>query len=458
MIALYSRVSTSEQAREGYSIGEQEERLAAFCRSRGWSKFKHFTDAGYSGGNMNRPALQDMLAGIEKGTITRVIVYKLDRLSRSQKDTIELLEDVFLPHGVDFISVCENFDTGSAFGKAMIGMFSVFAQLEREQIKERSAVGREARAKDGKWHGGSCPPIGYDYVDGFLKVNQFEAMLVRDIFKMYLSGYTVTEIKNELNARGTFHKYGRWNGTTIKKILTSPTYTGKVPYHGQWFDGRHKAIIDEKTLSAAVALSEKTHRYREADIHDAHIMGVLYCARCGEKYMRISTHTGRKPESRRRVSYCFCSSKRKGHFCGNQNYRLDHLEKAVFDEMRLLTLADVKAYRREEKRNTNAAQLEKELAKLSKQRSRLIDLYSLGSFDADELSAKIASIDDARAKIEKQLAADALRPIDELAPVIRSIGDVIDSNDHISIRALVDTLIRRIEIDGDDVNIYWNFD
>ena len=251
MIALYERVSTQDQKENGYSIGEQIERLAAFCRSRGWSKYKHFTDAGYSGGNMNRPALQDMIAGIEKGTITRVIVYKLDRLSRSQKDTIELLEDVFMPHGVDFISVCENFDTGSAFGKAMIGMFSVFAQLEREQIKERSAIGKEARAKDGKWHGGSCVPIGYDYKNGELIVNEYEAMQVREVFRMYTTGYTFTEIMNNLNGRGINHRYGQWNMTTIRKILTSPTYIGKLIYRGEIYEGRQKAIIDEKTFNAA---------------------------------------------------------------------------------------------------------------------------------------------------------------------------------------------------------------
>ena len=105
MIALYSRVSTAEQAREGYSIGEQQERLTAYCKSRGWSDFKHFTDGGFSGGNMNRPALQDMIKAIKQGTVSKVIVYKLDRLSRSLKDTLELLEDVFLPNNVHFIYV-----------------------------------------------------------------------------------------------------------------------------------------------------------------------------------------------------------------------------------------------------------------------------------------------------------------------------------------------------------------
>ena len=458
MIALYSRVSTAEQAREGYSIGEQQERLTAYCKARGWHDYKLFTDAGYSGGNMNRPALQELIASVKKGTVTRVIVYKLDRLSRSQKDTLLLLEDLFLPNNVDFISMCESIQLDSAFGRAMLGVMGVFAQLEREQIKERSSIGREARAKDGKWHGGNCPPVGYDYKNGELTVNEYEAMQVCDIFRMYVSGYTLTEIRNELNGRGTHHRYGQWNITTIKKILKSPTYIGKLTYNGTVYEARHKAIIDEKTYAAANALIDKRRYYREADIHDAHIMGVLYCAKCGEKYMRMSTHTGRKPETRRRISYCFCSSKRKGNYCGNQRYRLDHLEKAIFDELRLLSVSDVKAYRKEKNTESRTAPLEKELAKIAKQRSRLVDLYALGQFDAGELSAKIAPLDERRTKIEKQLADDAMRPIEELDHAIKSIGDVLDSGDHIAIRALVNTLIDRIEIDGDDINIYWDFD
>ena len=136
MIALYSRVSTTEQAKEGYSIGEQQDRLKAYCDSRGWKGYKHFVDGGFSGAKIDRPGLQEMIEGIHAGSIKKVIVYKLDRLSRSQKDTLELIEDVFIPNDVDFISITENLDTGSAFGRASIGLMACFAQLERENIKD----------------------------------------------------------------------------------------------------------------------------------------------------------------------------------------------------------------------------------------------------------------------------------------------------------------------------------
>ena len=137
--ACYVRVSTEHQ-RENYSIAEQTDRLTAFCAAKDITIGRIYTDGGYSGGTLRRPALQDMLAHLPEYDV--VIVYKLDRLSRSQKDTLLLIEDYFLAKQVDFISVCENFDTSTPLGRAMIGMLSVFAQLEKEQITERFTMGR----------------------------------------------------------------------------------------------------------------------------------------------------------------------------------------------------------------------------------------------------------------------------------------------------------------------------
>ena len=150
--ALYIRVSTLEQAQEGYSIGAQKERLLAFCKAHDWLVADFYIDGGYSGSNLDRPGIQKLIA--ETGSFDLVLVMKLDRLSRSQRDTLYLIEDVFLPAGVDFISMAESFDTSTPFGRAMIGILSVFAQLEREQIKERTFMGRVERAKEGLFHGG----------------------------------------------------------------------------------------------------------------------------------------------------------------------------------------------------------------------------------------------------------------------------------------------------------------
>ena len=164
-IALYIRVSTEAQAEEGYSIEAQEKILRAECTAKEYDEalIRTYIDAGASGSNIERPALRDLIADSTAGLISTVIVYKLDRLSRSQKDTLYLIEDVFIPNGVDFVSVNERLDTGSPYGKAMIGILSAFAQLERENISLRTRMGMKERVRSGLWPGGGRVPFGYDY-------------------------------------------------------------------------------------------------------------------------------------------------------------------------------------------------------------------------------------------------------------------------------------------------------
>ena len=132
--ALYVRVSTEAQAEEGYSVGAQTERLQSYCKAMGWAKTELYVDGGFSGSNLERPEMQRLIGDVKSGKTAAVLVYKLDRLSRSQKDTLYLIEDVFIPNDVDFISLNESIDTSTPYGRAMIGILSAFAQLERENI------------------------------------------------------------------------------------------------------------------------------------------------------------------------------------------------------------------------------------------------------------------------------------------------------------------------------------
>ena len=212
MIALYARVSTQEQALHGSSIEEQHSRMRSYCDALGWEVYKVYTDAGFSGSNTHRPALQELLRAVSEHKVDKVLVYKLDRLSRSQRDTLELIEDHFLANGVDFVSMSENFDTSAPIGKAMVGILAVFAQLEREQIKERMMMGRQARAKKGKYNGSRTDPIGYDYVDGSLVINEYEALQIRRIYDLFLGGMS------------------RWTSSAHSRRRDSPrnTETGKL--------------------------------------------------------------------------------------------------------------------------------------------------------------------------------------------------------------------------------------
>lgn len=152
--AIYIRVSTEFQAEEGYSIDAQKEQLSAYCISKGIKNYAFYIDGGWSGSNIDRPEMQKLIKDIKEDKISHVIVYKLDRLSRSQKDTLYLIEDVFNPHGVDFVSLNESMDTSTPMGRLMLGILSAFAQLERENIRLRTRMGMRERVKSGLWMGG----------------------------------------------------------------------------------------------------------------------------------------------------------------------------------------------------------------------------------------------------------------------------------------------------------------
>lgn len=187
--ALYCRVSTDAQFEDGYSIDAQKELLQAYCKSRQITNYKIFVDGGYSGSNLNRPAIQEVIEDSKQGKISTVVVYKLDRISRSQKDTLYLIEDVFLPNEVDFISMNESFDTSSPFGRAMVGILSVFAQLERDNIKLRTRMGMKKRVEEGYWMGGGIVPYGYDYdANQGILVKNGESDNVRKMYELYLEG------------------------------------------------------------------------------------------------------------------------------------------------------------------------------------------------------------------------------------------------------------------------------
>lgn len=282
--ACYVRVSTENQ-KENYSIEEQKSRLRAFCEAKDIVIGKMYVDGGYSGGNLRRPALQELLQRLPEYDL--VIVYKLDRLSRSQKDTLMLIEDYFLARKVDFISVCENFDTSTPLGRAMIGMLSVFAQLEKEQITERFTMGRIARAKNGYYHGGPTAPVGYDYVDGQLIVNEKKARQVRELFERFCRGASIHDCWLHMQAR--YGASGGWSSETqIRHVLVNEVYLGKVKFQGESYPGLHPPVIPEELFSRAQTLLQERKSSLSADSRPfaprTLLSGLLICGQCGARF------------------------------------------------------------------------------------------------------------------------------------------------------------------------------
>lgn len=466
MIACYVRVSTAEQKEHGYSIDEQIERLKNFCAALGYKSPKVYNDAGYSGAKIDRPALQSLIHDVKSHKIEKVLVYKLDRLSRSQKDTLMLIEDIFISNGCDFVSISENFDTSTPLGRAMIGILAVFAQLEREQIKERMNMGREARAKQGKYAGSWRHPIGYDYIDGKLVVNEFEKLQIQKIFEDYVSGKGLQKIADELNESGMTHKYGKWFDTTIRNLMQRKTYIGYVAFNGEWYKGDHEPIISEELFNKAQRLRQK----KRTDYEERHISyglavsylgGMIHCKQCGEKYYKFARSSQKK--GGKKYTYAFYSCKNRyprtkatGTECKNTNYHMEELDQIVFDEIRKLSFEGTpKRPRKPDKTPIIVSKINE----LDKQLDRLLALYTVGDVPLDKLQKNISKINEQKNNLEAELTAikNEQEEKEDYKAIVNSFDYVLEHGTLEDVRAVIKTLIDHIEIDGEDITIYWNF-
>lgn len=460
-VACYVRVSTENQL-ENYSVEEQTERLKAYCRARGYGIYKIYTDGGYSGGNTNRPALRQMISDIGQSQIEAVVVYKLDRLSRSQKDTLTLIEDDFLQNKVDFISVCENFDTTTPFGRAMIGILSVFAQLEKDQITERFTMGRIGRSKAGLFHGGGNAPKGYRYLDGKLIVDDSMAGQIQEIFTRFLSGQSINAISRQMTKA-----YGwSWNAAVkISNVIKNPVYCGKVRFKGQLYEGVHTPIVPEETYRRANALLSSAEREscktaaQKTPFRAGYLLsGLIYCSRCGARYS--ANHGFYKCYSRSKSSPRFVADPD----CRNENWAIGDLDHLVMEQIRTLTIphnlnAVFGTYSCSNPAPQQMKALKKRIADTDRQISKLIDLFQVDKMPVTQISERVAKLQAQKERDQAVLEAEEKEGFGtnrrEKFERILKTPDGLEDASMEERRLFVASLIERIEIDGNEVYIRW---
>ena len=236
--AIYVRVSTQEQAKEGLSVDAQIDKCKSFCDARDWDVFKVYRDAGYSAGSLNRPALELMLRDAQENKFNIILVYKIDRFSRKLKDLILVLDDL-KSKKINFTSVTEQIDTTSAMGEAFFQIIGVFAQLERGMVKERVELAFERKIKFGEAL--FRAPLGYVYQNKKLVPDQENATKIREIFEMCARDINYKEISQKFNIPSS----------TLYQLVKNPIYIGKIKYRGELHKGKHKALIDENLFNQA---------------------------------------------------------------------------------------------------------------------------------------------------------------------------------------------------------------
>lgn len=296
--AVYTRKSTDDGLEQEFnSLDAQRESGEAYIQSQkseGWQLIPtQYNDGGYTGANMERPGLRQLLKDIEAGTVHCVVVYKVDRLSRSLLDFSKIME-TFDKHNVAFVSVTQAFNTASSMGRLILNVLLSFAQFEREMISERTRDKIAATRRKGKWSGG-MPVLGYNVQNGKLVVDGREESMVREIFQLYLELGSALEVAANLNARGwrrkewTTRKGAQVGGkpfdkNSLYKLLSNVVYVGKVRHHENVYVGEHDGIVDPKIFERAQELL-RTNAGGKAQCqrnrHHALLRGLVKCASCG---------------------------------------------------------------------------------------------------------------------------------------------------------------------------------
>lgn len=482
-VAIYCRVSTTNQAEDGYSISEQQDKLNKYCEIMGWQVSEIYTDAGFSGSNIERPAIQNMIYDAKSHKFDTVLVYKLDRLSRSTRDNLFLIQDVFKNNNVEFISLNENIDTSSAMGGFFLTILAAFAELERETIKERMQLGKLGRIKSGKSSAVNNAALGYKYdksTDSRVIVPT-EAKLVQEVFERYSSGDSISRIVRDFLTRGITGKNGgHITPTRIRNILSNEVYIGKQRYQGKIYDATHEPIITEEMFYSVQKELEikQNDAYKKGNSRPFQakymLSGLLKCGYCGS---RFDTYVGKANKAGEKTVRYVCRNRktarakfsRKDIYDGlgysscpyDGFYYKQDLEDIVINEIleiqydkdklkNLISEKKVKAFDEDLVKN--------DILAIQKKVSRLNDLYLVDAIDLDELKVKVKNLKQKEKNLEQILINNSNKQQELKMKEFKErmlLSTDISSSDYEIQKNVVRTLISSINVKENELDIVW---
>lgn len=374
---VYIRVSTNEQAQEGYSIKAQKMKLEAYALSQGWVIVQFYVDEGLSAKDMNRPELKRMLGSLDKDIFDCVLVYRLDRLTRSVLDLYKMIK-LFEKDDIKFKSATEVYDTTTATGRLFVTLIASLAQWERENTGERISFGMEQKAREGKWVT-NRPPYGYDIAGDYLEINQREAKMVRELFELYLKGQSMSKIATELNERNiTSKRKAMWQQGTVWYILKNPLYKGTMRHNYRrntenYFEVEKvvPVIIDKDTFDTVQDLMSKRNTFSPKSATSDYIFSQIgKCDRCGGGLIGKSSTVKRGDKKYYSQSYR-CTKKTYGG-CDLPSIASNYLEEQFHKHLKSWDISSFGDQNEEGQADTESLrdEYEKELALIEKRRAK----------------------------------------------------------------------------------------
>lgn len=423
--AIYIRVSTEMQAEDGFSIEGQRQRLSSFAQSQDWTIFDFYVDDGYSAKDLERPAMQRLLEDMEEKKFDLVLVYKLDRLTRSVGDLHKLLK-TFDKYGVKFKSATEIFETTTAMGRFFITLVGAMAEWERGTISERVRFGVEQMVREGKRPGGIIP-YGYTQEE---KLIPEEAEIIKEARRLYHSGLGYRSVAVRLNSKGLLRRGREWTAATVEYTLENPYYAGIIRLgskttNGTYVNtkrdervnclygkGSHEPIftLEEHEETKALMKRRASGGFSKNKIY--WFSGVLRCGRCGSAmFGRLSTKRSKKSGEIVRTQYYICSNKHANKSCSMPTFRQVHVEHLMREYIRNIIVdsdlieAEIKTLSTKRTETEDDIQSAKrELAKVLKRKENWQFMFVDGLISKEEIRKRIKEEEETEQELRRKIA------------------------------------------------------
>lgn len=456
-VGIYLRVSTEEQAKEGFSINAQKEKLSSYANINDWEIVDFYIENGVSAKNLkDRPEVNRLINDIKDGKINNVLIYKLDRLTRSVKDLITLIE-LFEEHNCTFSSLTEKLETGNAVGRMFVKIIGIFAEFERENLAERVSLGYEQKTREGNYTN-TNGVNGFDYIvgKGDLVVNEQEKEIVNKIYSMYLEGTSMLKIAKTFNSEQIPSKRGGyWSQSTIKSILTNPLYIGKIRYgvnkkiQNKAFqvNGEQESLIDKDTFKRVQELISKRKHYnsKKYPSENAYFSSVLRCYKCGSKF-----HPKQQKQNDKYYITYYCNNKQINK-CNSSGISHTKVLKAFEEYISNITLDNSIEIKPNTDNKKQEEKLIRELDSIDKKRKRLQMLFIDEQINNSDYQEMITQLEKDRNKINEniKLISSGQEKIDynDIKNIITNVKknwDYLDENER---NMFMNQFIKYINID-----------